>query len=255
MRLKDKAIIITGGTKGIGRAIALAAAHEGAHVVIGGRNEADGAELERLGREDRNGSISFVKGDLTKVSACEHLVTETVRMFGKLDGLVNYAGTVLSMAPITETTEEQFQSIMDINFKSTFFVSKYAVRAMKENGSGSIINMGSMHAYGGEIDRTAYACSKGAMHTLFKHIAKNYAADHIRCNWITIGWVATPGELELRREQGVGQSWLDQVGSEYFPMGRLQTPEDYVDGAIYLLSDGASQVTGTELFVTGGFMF
>lgn len=254
MLLQDKVIIITGGTKGIGRAVALAAAREGAHVIIGGRNAKDGEELEQQARE-LPGDITFVSGDLTDVSACEHLVSEAVRLHGKLDGLVNYAGTVVSMAPITETTEEQFQSIMDINFKSTFFVSKYAIRAMKENGKGSIINMGSMHAYGGEIDRTAYACSKGAMHTLFKHIAKNYAADQIRCNWVTIGWVATPGELELRKEQGVGQTWLDQVGSEYFPMGRLQTPEDYVDGVLYLLSDGSSQVTGTELFITGGFMF
>ena len=252
--LRNKVVIVTGGTKGIGKAIALAAAKNGANVVVGGRNEADGKAIEEEAAAD-GGTVVFVKGDLTVVDNCKKLVDEAVSRFGKLDGLVNYAGTVLSMAPITETTEEQFDSIMETNFKSTFFMSKYAVRAMLENGSGSIINMGSMHAYGGEIDRTAYACSKGAMHTLFKHIAKNYAKDLIRCNWITIGWVATPGELTLRKEQGVGMEWLNQVGSDYFPMGRLQTPEDYTATALYLLSDGSSQVTGTELFVTGGFMF
>ncbi len=252
--LRNKVVIVTGGTKGIGKAIALAAAKNGANVVVGGRNEADGKAIEEEAAAD-GGTVVFVKGDLTVVENCKKLVDEAVSRFGKLDGLVNYAGTVLSMAPITETTEEQFDSIMETNFKSTFFMSKYAVRAMLENGSGSIINMGSMHAYGGEIDRTAYACSKGAMHTLFKHIAKNYAKDLIRCNWITIGWVATPGELTLRKEQGVGMEWLNQVGSDYFPMGRLQTPEDYTATALYLLSDGSSQVTGTELFVTGGFMF
>lgn len=252
--LRDKVVIVTGGTKGIGKTIALAAAKEGAKVVVGGRNEADGRSLEEEAHKAA-GEVIFVKGDLTDPANCEKLVNTAVEQFGKLDGLVNYAGTVLSMAPVTETTEEQFDSIMRINFKSAFFMTKYAVSAMKENGGGSIINMGSMHAYGGEIDRAAYACSKGAMHTLFKHVAKNYAKDLIRCNWITIGWVATPGEMTLRQEQGVGMEWLNKVGSDYFPMGRLQTPEDYIASALYLLSDGASQVTGTELFVTGGFMF
>lgn len=255
MRLEDKVIIVTGGTKGIGRTIALAAAAEGAKVVIGGRDEEGGRTFVEEVRQNTPGDGMFVKGDLTSVDCCRELVLETVGRYGRLDGLVNYAGTVLSMAPITETTEEQFDSIMSINFKSAFFVTKYAVKAMQENGGGSIINMGSMHAYGGEIDRTAYACSKGAMYTLYKHIAKNYSKDLIRCNWITIGWVATPGELALRKEQGVGEDWLNEVGSNYFPMGRLQTPEDYTDSALFLLGDGSSQVTGTEIFVTGGFMF
>lgn len=255
MKLEGKVIIVTGGTKGIGLTVALAAAKEGAKVVIGGRNEEDGRKFVEEVRKNTPGEGMFIKGDLTCVDNCRELVERTVKEYGKLDGLVNYAGTVLSMAPITETTEEQFDSIMSINFKSAFFVTKYAVRAMQINGGGSIINMGSMHAYGGEIDRTAYACSKGAMHTLYKHIAKNYSKDLIRCNWITIGWVATPGELELRKEQGVGEDWLNEVGSNYFPMGRLQTPEDYIDSTVFLLGDGSSQVTGTEIFVTGGFMF
>ncbi len=255
MRLKEKVIIVTGGTKGIGRAVALGAAKEGAKVVIGGRNQDEGAAFVKEVKALYGGESMFVKGDLTQEKCCEDLILKTVEKYGRIDGLVNYAGTVLSMAPITSTTEEQFDDIMSINFKSAFFVTKYAIAQMQKNEGGSIVNMGSMHAYGGEIDRAAYACSKGAMYTLYKHVAKNYSRELIRSNWITIGWVATPGELELREKQGVGKEWLDQVGGNYFPMGRLQTEEDYVDSTVYLLGDGSSQVTGTELFVTGGFMF
>ena len=256
MSLKDKVILVTGGTKGIGRAIAKAAALEGAKVVISGRGREDGDAFVEEIKAGGIGEAVFVQGDLTQVDTCKNLIDQAVQAFGRLDGLVNYAGTVLSMAPLTETTEDQYQFIFDTNFKSSFFTTKYALQVMeKQPEGGSIIFMGSMHTYGGEKDRAAYACTKGAMHTLFKHVAKNYAKDKIRSNWITIGWVATPGELKLRQEQGVGTEWLNQVGSEYFPMGRLQTEEDNVAGALYLLDDGSSQVTGTELFITGGFMF
>lgn len=253
--VKDKVVVVTGGNKGIGLAISEAAAMNGAKVVIGGRDQVEGdriiAKLKASG-----GEAVFCAGDLTKVDNCERLIKTAMDTYGRLDGLVNYAGTVLSQSPLTETSEEDFDFIFDVNFKSAFFVSKFALREMKKNANGgSVLYMGSMHAYGGEEDRAAYACTKGAMLTLCKHVNKNYAKYKIRSNWITIGWVATPGELELRKQQGVGQEWLDSVGKDYFPMGRLQTAEDNVAGALYLLSDGASQVSGSELFITGGFAF
>ena len=173
--------------------------------------------------------------------------------FGKLDGLVNYAGTVQASSVLGDVSEEQLDQIMDINFKSCFFTTQAALRAMLGRG-GSIVFMGSMHAYGGEADRPAYACSKGATYTLFKHVASNYARDQIRSNWMAIGWVATPGEEEFRRKLGEREDWAER-GNAFIPMGRLQTAEDYVDGALYLLSDGSSQTTGSELFVTGGMKF
>lgn len=253
--LKDKVVVVTGGSKGIGLAISEGAAKSGAKVVIGGRNQQEGDRVVKKIRAS-GGEATFFAGDLTHVDNCEGIIKKAMDAYGRLDGLVNYAGTVLSQAPLTETSEEDYQYIFDANFKSAFFVSKFALRELKKNANGgSVIYMGSMHAYGGEEDRAAYACTKGAMLTLCKHVNRNYAKYKIRSNWITIGWVATPGELELRKKQGVGQEWLDSMGKDFFPMGRLQTAEDNVAGALYLLSDGASQVSGTELFITGGFSF
>ncbi|MDI9505675.1 MAG: SDR family oxidoreductase [Bacillota bacterium] len=250
MILKDKTIIITGATKGIGRAIAVAAAKKGANLVLSGRDQAAGdslmAQIGALG-----GQSVFLPGDLTRVSNCQALADMALKCFGRLDGLVNYAGTVQSTAPLTTVSEEQFTWIMDVNFKSAFFVTQAAINAMPEGGS--IVFMGSLHAYGGEADRPAYACSKGAMHTLYKHVARNYAASRIRANWVTIGWIATPGEVEFRKQKGMDEAWLEQTGEQVMPMGRLQQDEDYVDGVLYLLSDGACQTSGSELFITGGF--
>ena len=249
--LQGKVIIVTGGNKGIGLAISKAAAKNGAKVVIGGRNLDEGERIVKQIHES-GGEALFYAGDLTDLSHCENIIRRAVDTYGRLDGLVNYAGTTRSMAALIDTSEDEFNFIFDTNFKSTFFVTKYALREMKNYG-GSVIFMGSLHAYGGEGDRAAYACSKGAMLTLFKHVNKNYTKYKIRSNWITIGWVATPGELIFRQQQGKDQFWLEETGKKSFPMGRLQTEEDNVAAALFLLSDGASQVTGSEICISGGF--
>lgn len=254
MLLKDKTIIITGATKGIGRALAVAAAKQGANLVLGGRDTAAGDALVREIDELNIGKAVFVQGDLTQVESCTEIVQTAEARFGSLDGLVNYAGTVQATASLTNVTEAQFDWIMNVNFKSSFFVTQAAVNAMLRSGGGSIVFMGSLHAYGGEADRPAYACSKGAVHTLFKHVARNYVRNNIRSNWVTIGWVATPGEVEFRKQQGIEDGWLDAAGEQTMPMGRLQRDSDYVDGVLHLLSDGACQTSGSEMFITGGFM-
>lgn len=253
MLLKDKAIVVTGATKGIGRAVALGAAKEGARVVLGGRDRESAESLLSEIAALHAGDAVFCAGDLTSVSNCEALVQTALKRYGRLDGLVNYAGTVQASAVLGDVSEEQFDRIMAVNFKSCFFTTQAAIRAMRERG-GSIVFMGSMHAYGGEVDRPAYACSKGATYTFFKHVARNFAQYQIRSNWIAIGWVATPGEEEFRRQLGEEADWADR-GKAFIPMGRLQTAEDYVDGTVYLLSDGSNQTTGSELFITGGMKF
>lgn len=253
MLLRDKVIVVTGATKGIGRAVALAAAEQGAAVIVGGRDRAAGETIVQKIADETPGRAVFVPGDLTRTECCQALAAAAIDRFGRLDGLVNYAGSVQASAPLTEVDEEQFDWIMDTNFKSAFFVTKAAISAMAKSGGGSIVFMGSLHAFGGEVDRPAYACSKGALYTLFRHVARNYADRRIRANWVTIGWIATPGERQFRRDQGLTDGWLDETGEKIMPMGRLQRDEDYVDGVIYLLSDGASQTSGSELKITGGF--
>jgi NAD(P)-dependent dehydrogenase (short-subunit alcohol dehydrogenase family) len=249
--LKGKIVVVTGGNKGLGRAMAVAAAAEGATLVIGGRSEKDGQETLSEIRAVSPCPARFVRCDLTRVSECRGLIETAEKEFGRIDGLVNYAG-ILPAGTLTESEESLFNEVFDLNIRAAFFCSKHAVISMMKNGGGSIINTGSPHQYGGQFDRAVYACSKGALLTLTKHIANNYAKHHIRCNTIVIGWMATPGELALRRKQGLDMAWLEEQGKKYVPMGRLQKAEDFVAGSNYFLSDGASQVTGTVLNVTGG---
>jgi NAD(P)-dependent dehydrogenase (short-subunit alcohol dehydrogenase family) len=251
--LSGKVVLVNGGTKGLGRGVAIAAARQGARVVIGGRSQQDGGEVERVIRE-QDGQAIFVPGDLRKVGECERIVVEAVGRYGRIDGLVNYTG-ILPVGSLGETGEELFDDVFDTNVKASFFVTKYVIERMVKGGGGSIVNIGSLHGYGGDFDRAAYACSKGALLTLTKHVAKNYARQAIRANWITMGWVATPGELALRSQQGRGLEWLEQQARELMPMRRLQTVDDNVPAIVFLLSDHAAQVSGTELHITGGWFF
>jgi NAD(P)-dependent dehydrogenase (short-subunit alcohol dehydrogenase family) len=250
--LKGKIIVINGGTKGLGKGIAISAAKEGANVVISGRNENDGKEVIDNIKKNTKSEVLFIKSDVRNADNCEMLIKNTIKFFGRIDGLVNYTG-ITTRSLITETEEKQFYNILDTNFKSAFFCCKFAIRSMLQSGGGSIVNIGSTHGYGGAKDMAAYACSKGAVLTLTKHISKNYAKNQIRANWITMGWVATPNEIELFKSLGHDLNWLNEQGKKTIPMGRLQTVEDNVPAVLFLLSDLSSHVTGAELHISGGF--
>jgi len=250
--LNNKVIVINGGTKGLGRGVALEAANEGAKVVIGGRNENDGNKIVNEIKNKFSSDAIFIKGDITKVENCKSLIQGAVQHFGQIDGLVNYSG-ITNRGILTETEDELYNNIFDTNFKSAFFCCKYAVKAMLITGGGSIVNIGSTHGYGGAKDMAAYACSKGALLTLTKHISNNYSKNQIRANWITMGWVATPNEIELFERMGHNLDWINEQGKKLIPMGRCQTIEDNVPGILYLLSDISSHVTGSELHISGGF--
>jgi len=248
--LKDKVFVVNGGTKGLGRAIVIALCEEGAKVAFSGRNDNDSEEvLDKV--KKTHSEAMFVKSDIRVVADCENLIRSAENHFGKIDGLVNYAG-ITTRCSIIEAEESIFYDIFETNFKSAFFCCKYAIRSMLKTGGGSIVNVGSTQGYGGIKDLSAYACSKGAMLTLTKHIANNYAEQNIRANWITMGWVATPNEIRHFESVGQDKAWLDKQAKEVMPMGRLQTEEDNVPGILYLLSDTSSQVTGTELHISGG---
>ena len=250
--LEDKVVVVTGGAKGLGRGSSMAAAQRGAKVIISGRDTKAGKEIVEEIKTTTNVNATFVEGDLTQVSACKALIDTAVSQFGRIDGLINYAG-ILPSSTITGTEESMFDDVFGINIKAPFFCTKFALASMLNSGGGSIVNIGSLHGYGGQRDRAAYACSKGALLALTKHISKNYAKERIRANWITMGWVATPGELALRHEQGLDMEWLEGQGREVMPMGRLQTVEDNIATIMLLLSDESSQLTGSELHISGGF--
>lgn len=250
-RLKDKVVVITGATKGIGKGIALMAASEGAKVVVSGRNASEGRQIVEDIEQKYSTEAHFVEGDIAHVETAERLIDETVSRFGRIDGLVNNAG-IFPRSTILETDEALYDSIFAINTKAPYFTSKYAIQNMITSGGGSIVQIGSTHGYKGAAELSAYAVSKGALRTLNKHIAANYAKHQIRSNWVTVGWVATDGELELHSKNGVSPENLKEMANKRVPSGTMQSVEDMAYGVIYLLSDESKQVTGTELHISGG---
>ncbi|MFB9330839.1 SDR family NAD(P)-dependent oxidoreductase [Paenibacillus aurantiacus] len=250
-RLKGKVIVITGGTQGIGKGVALLCALEGATIVLGGRDEQDGARVVQEIRASHNGEALFVQGDISGEEACRQLMESTVNRYGRIDGLVNNAG-IFPRGTLVDTSEALFDSIFAVNMKGAFFCAKHAIAFMQQSGGGSIVHIGSTNGYKGSKDLAAYSCSKGALLTLNRHIAAHYGEDRIRSNWITVGWVASEGEVELHQNNGVSPAELQRKATSHIPSGRMQTPEDIGYGAVYLLSDESSQVTGTELHINGG---
>lgn len=249
-RLKGKVIVISGGTKGVGRAFAEVAGLEGARVVVGGRDEKAGKEVVRnintVGSE-----AMFVYCDLLKVDNCKNLFDRAFEKYGKIDGFFNYAG-VTPVSPLDTCNEETFDWVMDVNFKAAFFCCQQAVKYMRLNGGGSIVLTGSAHAWGGQKDRAAYACSKGVLITLMEHISHQYASEQIRCNYLTLGWTPTEGEVALRNSQGESESELRKRASNILPMGRMCERSDYMEGLVYLMSDSSGMMTGSTFRITAG---
>lgn len=250
MRLDNKIIVISGGTKGVGKAAAIACAKEGAKIVIGGRDKAAAdiilAEITNYGSEG-----IFIPTDLNKVSDCKNLFDKGFEKYRKIDGFFNYAG-ITPVSPLDSCDEETFDDVMNINFRAAFFCCQKAIEYMRLNGGGSIVLTGSAHAWSGEKDRAAYACSKGVLRTLMEHIAHNYATEHIRCNYLTLGWTPTEGEVTLRNSQGESEAELRKRAGAYLPMGRMCEQTDYIEGIIYMLSDVSSMMTGSTFRITAG---
>ena len=249
-RLEGKVIVISGGTKGVGRAFAEVAGQEGAKVVIGGRDEASALKSVRLMKTYGSEGI-FVHTDLRDVKDCKKLFDEGYKAFGKIDGFFNYAG-ITPVSPLDTCDEQTFNDVMDINFRACFFCCQEAVKYMRKNGGGSIVLTGSAHAWGGQKDRAAYACSKGVLRILNEHIAHNYASEQIRCNYLVLGWTPTEGEVSLRISQGESEAELRKRAGSILPMGRMLERSDYLSGLVYLMSDDSAMMTGSTFRITAG---
>lgn len=249
-RLKDKVIVISGGTKGVGRSFAEIAGREGAKVVIGGRDQKAGKEAVRNIHTFGSEGI-FVHCDLLNVDDCRHLFDAAYERYQRIDGFFNYAG-VTPISPLDSCDEDTFDWVMDVNFKAAFFCCQQAIKYMRLSGGGSIVLTGSAHAWGGQKDRAAYACSKGVLRILMEHIAHQYAAEMIRCNYLTLGWTPTEGEVALRNRQGESEAELRKRAASILPMGRMCEKSDYMEGLVYLMSDASAMMTGSTFRLTAG---
>ena len=176
-RLEKKVIVITGATKGVGRAFAKAAAAEGAIIVGGGRDEEAGIEMMKE-VADAGSDGTFVPIDLKNTEDIRKIFRIAYKFYGRVDGYFSY-GAVTDVSPLDSCDEATYDKIMDINLRSTFFACQEAIQYMKKTVGGSIVLTGSAHAWGGQKDRAAYALSKGALRILMEHIAHNYASDKI----------------------------------------------------------------------------
>jgi NAD(P)-dependent dehydrogenase (short-subunit alcohol dehydrogenase family) len=247
---ETKVAVVTGSTGGIGEGIARRLAADGMAVIVSGRRTAEGERVVQAIRAG-GGQAHFIRADMANEANCIRLIEDAVAHFGGLDVLVNNAA-IFPSVPLEEMTSELWDQVFTINVRGVYLCSRYAIPHMRRRGGGAIVNVGSTLAYRAPMDRLAYASSKGALLTMTKVLARELLPDRIRVNWLTVGWVATPGEIELRdRLHGDGEAYLAERARQ-LPLGRLETAEEMAAGVAYLVSDEASHVTGCELNISGG---
>jgi len=245
VRLKDKIILITGASKGIGRALALGMAREGADVVVNYHSDEAGAravarEIEALGRKSE-----IVQANISKVEQIQSLFARVRDSFGRLDALINNAG-VTGWTSLFEVTEEKWDEVLDTNLRGTFFCALDAARMMRAQGGGSIINISSNCAELGVKNLVAYAASKGGIHALTKQLAVELAPFRIRVNTFAPGPIKI--ERNLRDDPNFEKAWGGVV-----PLGRVGEPEEMIGPAVFLASEESSYMTGQTFFVDGGW--
>ena len=245
MRLENKVAMISGGARGMGAVEARLFAQEGAKVIIGDMLEEEGRKVEAEINET-GGECVFVPLDVTNEDDWQAAVNEAVSRFGRLDILVNNAG-IYRAHDVLETTSAEWDQVMDINAKGVFLGTKYAIPEMRKAGGGSIVNISSVAGLVGSKQTTAYTASKGAVRLLTKSTAIQYASEGIRANSIHPGTIETPMTEGLLANPGNREDRMNRT-----PLKRLGTPEDVAYGALYLASDEASFVTGSELVIDGG---
>jgi len=246
MRLNNKAVLISGGARGMGSVEAKLFCSEGASVIIGDILEDEGRKIEAEINES-GGVCIFVRLDVTSEEDWESAVNLAVERFGKLDILINNAG-IFPMESIENTTVESWDRVMDVNAKGVFLGTKAAIPAMRTSGGGSIINLSSIAGLVGSAYSASYNATKGAVRLLTKSTAIQYAKDGIRANSIHPGLIDTLMASELLSDPELQVKRLAST-----PMGRTGTAEEIAYGALFLASDESSFITGSELVIDGGF--
>jgi NAD(P)-dependent dehydrogenase (short-subunit alcohol dehydrogenase family) len=247
-RLQNKVALITGAGTGIGRAIAIALAKEGARVGLVGRRK---ALLENTAREIGDGSL-VIEADVTSRSDIDRALTETASCFGGLNVLVNNAG-VLRVGTAEQITDDQWDETFNVNVRGVWQCSIAALPLLRKHGGASIINVASVLGLNGARNRAAYASSKGAVVLLTKCMAVDHGHENIRVNAICPGFV----ETELTQQILIQAANPDAVRRERtaaHPIGRLGQPHDVAGLAVFLASDESAWVTGAILPVDGGYL-
>lgn len=240
--LKNKVILITGSTNGIGAATARLCVKQGAKVMIHGRKEERAKELAK----ELGPVAHYFIGDLEKADErfYTELIKKTVETFGRLDGLVNNAG-IYPRNNIDTASLALCEQIMRINFYAPLLLCKEAVKVFRQQGQGgAIVNIGSMNAYCGQPDLLIYSASKGALMTMTRNLGDSLGPDRIRVNQLNVGWTPTDNEIALKRSEGLPDNWQEKIPKIYAPSGQLLSPENVAAHVVFWLSDLSAPVTG-----------
>jgi len=246
-RLENKIAIVTGATSGIGEAVALMYAKEGAKVAAVGRNESKGAELVKK-IIDNGGEAIFINCDLRNMNEIPKIKDETVKKFGRIDILFNAAG-VLIHRPFLEQTMDDLNLIFETNFRAYVLTMQTIIPVMVEQGKGTIINVASISSVWPELNSYFYGAMKAGITNLSRNVAKEFSRKGIRINCILPGPINTNMTPDfIKNSKEAQQALIDEVGM----LGRLGEPEDIAYAAVYLGSDESSFVTGIDLIVDGG---
>jgi NAD(P)-dependent dehydrogenase (short-subunit alcohol dehydrogenase family) len=251
MRLKGKVAFITGAALGQGREAALLFAREGARVIVADVNVREGATTARAIAR-RGGEALFVRGDVAVEADVKRMIQEGVARFRKLHILYNNAGVLWKDRDrsVLETEEADWDRVQAINLKGPFFVTKHGIPHLIRAGGGSIINVGSVSALAGfTLAQDSYTASKGALISLTKSLAIQFARHNVRCNIIHPGIIDTPMQARYLKNRAKRRTFEAAI-----PLGRIAHPHEIASVALFLASDESSYVTGAEIVADGGFM-
>jgi NAD(P)-dependent dehydrogenase (short-subunit alcohol dehydrogenase family) len=241
MRLKDKCIIVTGSTTGIGEAIARRCVAEGARVLIHGLEKDLGQKVVA----DLKQSVALHIDDLADADAPARIVAAAEKAFGRIDAIVNNAAWIVR-SNLETTDAALFDRAMAINVRAPMLMIRSAISHLKST-RGCVLNIGSINGYCGEANQLAYSVSKGALITLTRNLADALGADQVRINQLNLGWVLSPNEYALKIKEGLPPDWPDHPPKAFAPSGRIMSPETISAASVYWLSDESRPVSGSVL--------
>ena len=250
MSFKGRVVLVTGSTTGIGEACARVFAESDAAVMVCGRNEPRGHKVVQAIRST-GGRAEFTAVEVRAAGACDRLVSDTIERLGGLDVLINNAG-ILYSATALDTTDEQWLDTMAVNVNALFYLSRAAIRHMKRNGGGAIVNIASEWGLNGEPNHVAYCASKGAVVQITRCMALDHARDNIRVNSVCPGEIHTQMVDDILANKGGDPQRNLQELAAGIPLRRLAAPTEVAWCVHFLASDRASYVTGANLPVDGG---
>lgn len=251
-RVEGKVAIVTGGALGIGRAVCLQLAREGAKVAVTDISKENGIKVVEA-IQAFGGTAKYWHVETSDENSVSNAFTDIAREFGSIDILVNNAGIAGVNKPTHEVTKEEWDNVMSVNVTGVFFCTKHSIPVMQKHGGGSIINLSSIYGLVGAADLPPYHASKGAVRLMSKNDALIYAKDNIRVNSVHPGFIWTPLVAALAEQSPEGvAAFRAQLDSRH-PLGHVGEPEDIAYGVLYLASDESKFVTGTELIIDGGY--